>query len=87
MEDLDPPSPGSIRSLEMHLYHDQLNVKCKKNVQVEETSEKEFREVATKYMQKLTCGPVEKEKTADDHFCDMIAKSLNAMIDGEQKNF
>ena len=54
---------------------------------VEETSETEFREVATKYMQKLTCGPVEKEKTADDHFCDMIAKSLNAMIDGEQKNF
>ena len=85
MEDLDPPSPGSIRSSEMHLYHDQLNVKCKKNVQVEETSEKEFREVATKYMQKLTCGPVEKEKTADYHFCDMIAKSLNAMIDGEQK--
>ena len=36
-------------------------------------------------MQKLTCGPVEKEKTADYHFCDMIAKSLNAMIDGEQK--
>ena len=54
-------------------------------MQVEETSESEFREVATKYMQKLTCGPAEKEKTADDHFCDMIAKSLNAMIDGEQK--
>ena len=52
---------------------------------VEETSESEFREVATKYMQKLTCGPVEKEKTADDHFCDMIARSLNAIIDGEQK--
>ena len=52
---------------------------------MEETSESEFREVATKYIQKLTCGPVEKEKTADDHFCDMIAKSLNAMIDGEQK--
>ena len=37
-------------------------------------------------MQKSTCGPVEKEKTADDHFCNMIAKSLNAMIDGEQKD-
>ena len=54
-------------------------------MQVEETSESEFREVATKYVQKLTCGPAEKEKTADYHFCDMITKSLNAMIDGEQK--
>ena len=69
----------------MHLYHDQLNAKYKKNVQVEETSESEFWEVATKHMQKLTGGPVEKEKTADDHFCDIIAKSMNAMIDGEQK--
>ena len=56
-------------------------------MQLEETSESEFREVATKYMPKFTCGPVEKEKTADDLFCDMIAKSLNAMIDGERKNF
>ena len=71
----------------MHLYHNQLNIKCQKNLQLEETSESEFREVATKYMPKFTCGPVEKEKTADDLFCDMIAKSLNAMIDGEQKNF
>ena len=54
-------------------------------MQVEETSESEFREVATKYVQKLTCGPAEKEKTADYHFCDTITKSLNAMIDGEQK--
>ena len=69
----------------MHLYDDQLNAKCKKNVQVEETSESKFLEVATKYMQKLTGGPVEKEKTADDHFCDMIAKSLNGFIDGKQK--
>ena len=52
---------------------------------MEETSESEFREVATKYMQKLTCGPAEKEKTADYHFCDTITKSLNAMIDVEQK--
>ena len=52
---------------------------------MEETSESEFWKVATKYMQKLTCGPGEKEKTADDHFCDMIAKSSNAMTDGEQK--
>ena len=58
-----------------------------KNVQVKVTNESKFREVAIKYMQKLTGGPVEKEKTADNHFCDMIAKSLNAMIDGEQKNF
>ena len=53
---------------------------------MEETSESKFCEVATKYIQKLTGGPVEKEKTADDHFCDMIAKSLNVMTDGEQKN-
>ena len=71
----------------MHLCQGQLNTKCIKNVQVEETNESKFWEVAIKYMQKLTGGPVEKEKTADDHFCDMIAKSLNAMIDGEQKNF
>ena len=71
----------------MHLCHVQLNTKCIKNVQVEETNESKFREVAIKYMQKLTGGPVEQEKTADDYFCDMIAKSLNAMIDGEQKNF
>ena len=54
-------------------------------MQVEETSESKFCEVATKYIQKLTGGPVEKEKTADDYFCDMIAKSLNVMIGGEQK--
>ena len=30
---------------------------------------------------KLTCGPVEKEKTADDHFYDMTAQSLNAMME------
>ena len=54
-------------------------------MQVEETSESKFCEVAIKYIQKLTGGPVEKEKTADDHFCDMIAKSLNVMTDEEQK--
>ena len=88
MEDLDPSSPASIASLENAPVPRPAKRKMqKKNVPVEETSESEFREVATKYMQKMACGPVEKEKTADDHFCDMIAKSLNAMIDGEQKNF
>ena len=88
MEDLDPSSPVSIASLEnapVPRPAKRKMPKKKKNVQVEETSESEFREVATKYMQKLTCGPAEKEKTADYHFCDMITKSLNAMIDGEQK--
>ena len=88
MEDPNPSSPASITNLGNAPASQPAKHKMpKKNVQVEETSESEFREVATKYMQKFTCGPVEKEKTADDHFCDMIAKSLNAMIDGEQKNF
>ena len=89
MEDLDPSLPDSIASLENtpvpRPAKRKMPKKKKKNVQVEETSESEFREVATKYMQKLTCGPAEKEKTADYHFCDTITKSLNAMIDGEQK--
>ena len=36
-------------------------------------------------MQKLIGGQVKKEETADDHFCGMIAKSMNPMIDGDQK--
>ena len=54
MEDLDPSSPASITSLENALqvhYHDHINAKCKmqkKSMQVEETSESQFREVGTK---------------------------------------
>ena len=52
---------------------------------MEETSESKFKDVATKYRQKLTGSPVEKENTADGQFCDMITKSLNAVVGEEQK--